>query len=62
MKKLQHAKSARGEKCKTKTLQRVKVQHEIVPSIKRMKKSATCKDFYIKKCNMQMMEYEKSAT
>ena len=29
-KKLQHAKSATGEEYKTRTLQRVKVQHEIV--------------------------------
>ena len=34
--KLQHAKSATGEECKTKTLQRLKVQHEIVQYIKRV--------------------------
>ena len=35
-KKLQHAKSATGEEYKTKTLQRVKVQHERVQYIKRV--------------------------
>ena len=35
-KKLQHVKSAKGEECKTKTLQRVKAQHEIVQYIKRV--------------------------
>ena len=34
--KLQHAKSATGEECKMKTLQYVKVQHEIVQHIKRV--------------------------
>ena len=37
-KKSQNAKSATGEECKTKTLQGVKVQHEIVKYIKRRKK------------------------
>ena len=35
-KKLQHAKSATGEEYKTRTLQRVKVQHEIVHNINGM--------------------------
>ena len=34
--KVQNAKSAKGEECKTKTLQRVKVQHEIVQYINRV--------------------------
>ena len=34
--KLQHAKTATGEECKTKTLQRVKMQHEIYQFIKRV--------------------------
>ena len=33
---MQNAKSAKGEECKTKTLQRVKVQHEIVQYINRV--------------------------
>ena len=40
-KKLQNAKSAKEEECKTKTLQWVKVQHEIEQYIK---KSATWKN------------------
>ena len=39
-KKLQHAKSATGAECKTKTLQRVKVKHEI--------------EQYIKECNTKI--------
>ena len=42
-KKSQNAKSATGEECKTKTLQGVKVQHEIVKYIKRRKKKSTRK-------------------
>ena len=34
--KVQNAKGAKGEECKTKTLQRVKVQHEIVQYINRV--------------------------
>ena len=53
---LHHAKSATGEECKMKTLQRVKVQHEIVQYIKRVQQE---KDYYTKKCNMEMVQYKK---
>ena len=39
-----------------KTLQRVKVQHEIVQYIKRVQQE---KDYYTKKCNMEMVQYKK---
>ena len=61
--KLQHAKSATGEECKTKTWQLVKVQHEIEQYIKKecnRKKSVAWKDYYTKKCNMEMVQYDKS--
>ena len=44
-KKLQHAKSLTREECKTKTLQLVKVHHEIVQYIKIVQGE--------KKCNME---------
>ena len=50
-KKLQHAKSATGIECKTKTLQPVKVQHEIEQCIKRVQ--------HEKKCNMKRLLYKK---
>ena len=55
--KLQHAKTATGEEPKTKTLHCVKVHHEIVQCIKRVKheKIVTWKDYYIKKCHMEML-------
>ena len=46
-KKLQHAKSAAGEKCKTKRLQRLKKHHEMVQYIK---KSATRKKIQYQHC------------
>ena len=39
-----------------KTLQRVKVQHEIVQYIKRVQQEI---DYYTKKCNMEMVQYKK---
>ena len=51
MKRLQHAKSARREECKAKTLQRVKVQHEMVQYIKRV--------LHEKKCNMKRRLHKK---
>ena len=64
---MQHAKSATGAECKTKTLQRVKVKQEIEQYIKRMQqedkvqhekittqKSATCNW-----CNMKKVQHEK---
>ena len=67
-KKLQHAKSATGEECKTKTLQRVKVQHEIVQYIKcnmkrLMHKKVPHRNGAVwKKCNMKTVQHEESAT
>ena len=63
MKSLQHAKSAKWEECKTKTLQRAKFQHEIWQYIKECNtnESATWKYFYTKKSNMEMVQYEKIA-
>ena len=49
--KLQHAKSATREECKTKTLQRVKEQHEIEQYIKRVQ--------HEKKCNMKRLLHKK---
>ena len=43
--------SATGEECKMKTLQRVKVQHEIVQYIKRVQ--------HEKQCNMKRLPYKK---
>ena len=63
---MQDAKSATGAECKTKTLQRVKVKHEIEQYIKRVQhedkvhekittqKSATCNW-----CNMKTVQHEK---
>ena len=48
---MQHAKITTGEECKTKTLERVKVQHEIEQFIKRMQLE--------KKCNMKTLIYKK---
>ena len=56
-KKMQHAKSVTGEECKTKTLQRVKVQHEIEQYLKGVQhESASWKDYYIEKCRMEMVQ------
>ena len=62
--KVQNAKSAKGEEYKTKTLQRVKVQHEIVQYINRVQheKKSNMKRFYTKKCNVEMVQCEKSVT
>ena len=43
--KLQHEKSGTGKECKTKTLPRVKVQHEIVQYMEGVQ--------HEKKCNMR---------
>ena len=58
---MQRAKSATAKECKSKILQRVKVQHKLVQYIKRAqhKKSAICKDYDTKKCNMETVQYEK---
>ena len=48
---LHYAKGATGEEYKTKTLQRVKVQHEIVQYIKRVQ--------HVKKFNMKRLQYKK---
>ena len=69
-KKVQYAKSATGEECKSKTLQRVKVQHEIYKYIKRLyiKKSATRKKIQNEncaiwgKCNIENVQRGNSAT
>ena len=63
-KKLQHAKSATGEEFKIKTLQRVKVQHQIEQNIKRVQH----KNITIQKsaawdwCSMKKVQHEKSAS
>ena len=49
--KLQNVKSGTGEECKTKTLQHVKMQHEIVQYIKRVQ--------HEKKFSIEMLQYEK---
>ena len=49
MKKLQNAKIAAGDKCKTKTLQLVKVQHEI----EQYRQTVP----HEKKCNMKRLLY-----
>ena len=53
-KKVQYAKSATGEECKSKTLHRVKVKHEIVQYIKRVQ--------HEKKCKIKIVQYEENAT
>ena len=69
-KKLQHVKSATEEECKTETLQRVKMRHEIVQY---KKKSATRKKVQHERittqksatrkwCGMKKVQHEKSAT
>ena len=61
--KIQHTKSARGEESKTKTLQRVKVQHEIVRYIKRVQhKKVQLEMVQYEKCNMKRVQHEKCAT
>ena len=59
--KLQHLYCVTEEEYKMKTFQRVKVGHEIVQYIKRVQheKSTAWKDYYTKKCNMEMVQYEK---
>ena len=60
---MQHAKGATGEECKRKTLQRVKVQHEILQYIKRVQREKKGnKDYCTKSCNIEMVQYEESAT
>ena len=49
--KLRNGKSATGEECKTKTLQHVKMQQEIVQYKKRVQNE--------KKFNIEMLQYEK---
>ena len=53
-KKLQHANSAAGEKCKTKRLRRLKKHHEMVQYIK---KSATRKKIQYQHC--AIVKYDK---
>ena len=62
--KLQHAYSTTREECKTRTLQRAKVQHEMPQYIKTVEheKSTTWKDYSTKMCNMEMVQSAKSAT
>ena len=55
-KKLQYAKSAAGEKCKTKWLQRLKKHHEMVQYIK---KSATRKKIQYQDC--AIVKYDKGS-
>ena len=52
--KVHHAKSATGEQCKSKILQRVKVHHKIAQYIKIVQRE--------KKCKMKIVQYEESAT
>ena len=63
---MQHAQSATGEESKTKTLQRVKVQHQIVQYIKRVQhenittqKVEHANGAIWKKCNMKRVQYRK---
>ena len=55
-KKLQYAKSAAGEKCKTKRLQRLKKHHEMVQYIK---KSAARKKIQYQDC--AIVKYDKGS-
>ena len=55
-KKLQYAKSAAGEKCKTKWLQRLKKHHEMVQYIK---KSAARKKIQYQDC--AIVKYDKGS-
>ena len=54
---MQHAKSATGAECKTKTLQRVKVKHEIEQYLKRVKHEDKIQD---EKITTQKVQHEKS--
>ena len=64
---MQHAKSATGAECKTKTLQRVKVKHEIEQYLKRVQhedtvqheKITTQKSTTYNWCNMKKVQHEK---
>ena len=75
MNKVELEKIATGEECKTKTLQQVKMQHEIVQYIKRVQHEKKCSMkrsqhkkvqhgnvAVWKKCNIKRVEHEKSAT
>ena len=74
-KKLQHPKNATGGECKTNTLQRVKVQHEIEQLIKSVEHKKKCSMETLlhkkvqhgngavwKKCNMKRLQHEKRVT